>query len=428
MPTLRRCLLILTCSALLCTLPAKGQDARPGSAPNLNAAEIDRLIGQLGSDDFDKREAASQALEAIGPPALDALLKAATKSDDAEVRMRADKAIQTVGKKLYVRRRCFEGSVDGVFCLSFSPDGKQALSGDGDGTVRLWDVETGKELHCFDGHKQDMLRGKEIVWCVVFSPNGRQALSGGFMGMARLWDLETGKELHAFSAGEHAFIPPRVVGAAFSPDGKTAFVASAYMGMWQWDVETGKELRYTKYRPAPPVWRVVFSPDGKRAMSGNGDYEVDRDGKCVPAGVGAKVRLWDVEMRKELRCLEGHQDSVLAVAFSPDGKRGLSGGADKTIRLWDLETGKELHCFQVPEDMVMGVAFSPDGKRALSSSVDTKGPDEGARTVRLWDVETRKELRCFENAGPAAAFSPDGNWLLMSGADKTLCLWQLSTE
>src|SRR5262249_30741109 len=71
-----------------------------------------------------------------------------------------------------VEGRRFSGHTDEVLCVALSPDGRQALTGSKDRSVRLWDVQSGKELKRFDGHR-------EAVWCVAFSPSGRRGLSGG---------------------------------------------------------------------------------------------------------------------------------------------------------------------------------------------------------------------------------------------------------
>ena len=122
---LRRCLLALACSALLLSAVVGGEDAKT-AAPAKTPAEIDRLIKQLGSDDFDEREAASKALEAIGEPVLEALRKAATGSDDAEIRRRAEVVFKAVEPRIRGELRSFAGHTDGVFSAAFSPDGKRA--------------------------------------------------------------------------------------------------------------------------------------------------------------------------------------------------------------------------------------------------------------------------------------------------------------
>jgi WD40 repeat protein len=83
---------------------------------------------------------------------------------------------------------------------------------------------------------------------------------------------------------------------------------------------------------------------------------------------------------RALLVLQGHSRPVISVAFSPDGKRVLTGSFDKTARLWDAETGKEIRSFVGHTDTVVSVAFSPDGKRVLTG---------GSKTA-LWDTEVRK--------------------------------------
>jgi WD40 repeat protein/tRNA A-37 threonylcarbamoyl transferase component Bud32 len=264
------------------------------------------------------------------------------------------------GKEL----RRFEGHTGGINSVVFSPDGRHALSGSGDKTLRLWDVETGKELRRFAGHK-------EGVWCVVFSTDGRRALSGGYgdrSGALRLWDVESGEELRCW---ETKF---PVTGVAFSPDGRQALSCDRGSGELRlWDVETGAELRRLRGHTGG-VEGVVFLPDGRRALSVGGQND-------------HTLRLWDVQTGEELRRFEGHTAWTSSVAVSPDGCRALSGGHDRTIRLWDVNSGKELHCLYGHTGGAQSVRFSPDGRRALSGS---QTPD---RTMRLWQLpEPEKKL------------------------------------
>jgi GTPase SAR1 family protein len=90
------------------------------------------------------------------------------------------------------------------------------------------------------------------------------------------------------------------------------------------------------------------------------------------------VRLWEVESGRCLRVLEGHTGRVLSVAWSPDGRRALSGADDMTVRLWEVESGRCLRVLEGHAGRVWSVAWSPDGWRALSGADD--------KTVRLWEL------------------------------------------
>ncbi|MCO6427823.1 WD40 repeat domain-containing protein, partial [Nitrosomonas communis] len=92
------------------------------------------------------------------------------------------------------------------------------------------------------------------------------------------------------------------------------------------------------------------------------------------------VRLWDAESDQPIgQPLLGHQNAVSSVAFSPDGRRIVSGSWDSTIRLRDAESGQQIgQPLLGHQDAVLSIAFSPDGRRIVSGSMD--------KTVRLWDA------------------------------------------
>ena len=289
--------------------------------------------------------------------------------------------------------RSFTGHTNAVSSVVFSPDGRFALSGSDDKTLRLWNVATGKEIRRFAGHTNS-------VKSVVFSPDGRFALSGNMDKTLRLWNVATGKEIRSFAG--HTLT---VRSVAFSPDGRFALSGSDDRTLRLWNVATGKEIRsFAGYKGY--FTSVVFSPDGRFALSGSGDNTLS---------------LWNVATGKEIRSFTGHTNAVSSVAFSPDGRFALSGSDDKTLRLWNVDTGKEIRRFAGHTDEVKSVVFSPDGRFALSGSWD--------KTLRLWNVDTGKEIRRF--AGHtlfvnSAAFSPDGRLALSGSMDKTLRLWNVA--
>jgi WD40 repeat protein len=144
------------------------------------------------------------------------------------------------------------------------------------------------------------------------------------------------------------------------------------------------------------VVAVALSPDGKLALSGPVCY-TSKD---------SAARLWDIATGKQLRRLEAHTAGVYAVAFSPDSKRAITAGGND-ICLWDVASGKQLRRLVGHSDGIYAAVFSPDGKSILSGGRD--------RTVRLWDAKTGKERKRFvghTGVVRAVAFAPDGKRVL----------------
>ncbi|MEO1444714.1 MAG: NB-ARC domain-containing protein, partial [Cyanobacteria bacterium J06635_11] len=156
------------------------------------------------------------------------------------------------------------------------------------------------------------------------------------------------------------------------------------------------------------VCSVAFSPDGTQLVSGSADRT---------------IRLWDVGTGECLKTLSGHGNWVMSVAFSPDGTQLVSGSADRTIRLWDVSTGECLNTLSGHGHGVWSVAFSPDGTQLVSGSAD--------RTIRLWEVSTGealKTLKGHEHGVWTVAFSPDGQLLASGSADQTVRLWTIKGD
>jgi WD40 repeat protein len=215
----------------------------------------------------------------------------------------------------------------------------------------------------------------------------------------RLWDLESGKELRRFNGGT-------VVGVAFSPDGRRALHGDGtHCSVRVWDVETGAELKQLVGH-AGAVTGVIFLAEGRQALSCSHDHT---------------LRLWDLDSGQEIRRFSGHRGAVQNVAITRDGRQAISASSDKTVRVWDLRTGKELHCFTGHTKGVIGIAVSPDSKFALS------GGEDG--TMRLWrlpdppapeKVGEVQRIRWHNWLYSGLDLSPDGRLLVAAqGNDQT---------
>jgi WD40 repeat protein len=199
-----------------------------------------------------------------------------------------------------------------VHAATFSPDGRTAATGGGDGKVWLWDVASGT--------KRGPLPHGGALLSLAFSPEGQTLLTAGEDHVARLWDVPTGKRLEP-----DLWHGGAVRAAAFSPNGRTILTASADGTARLWDATTRKPLG----GPLPHddyVVAVAFSPDSKTALTGSWD---------------GTARLWDVATGKALGPPLLHAKEVYAVAFRPDGKAVLTGSDDGTARLWGVPSPAE---------------------------------------------------------------------------------------
>jgi WD40 repeat protein len=148
---------------------------------------------------------------------------------------------------------------------------------------------------------------------------------------------------------------------------------------------------------------VAFSPDGRRIVTGSNDA----------------AKVWETHNGKELFTLNVGRN-VISVAFSPDGRRIATGSADATVKVWDADSGKELLALNAASS-VNSVAFSPDGRRIVTGSTDA--------ITKVWDVQSAEELLTFKGHSSSVmsvAFSLDGRRIVTGSTDTTAKVWNVA--
>ena len=296
-----------------------------------------------------------------------------------------------------------------VYHTAFSSDSRLYLGGGDSGTLRVWDVATGQQLH-------------ELPAPVgLFTPDGKHVL-GYSEKTIYLFDLSSGKEVRTWEPSQ------AVVGFAIAPEGKRFVSGHADNLLRLWDLAGDKELRGFEYPAEPGEDRgplagsqegysahpAVFSPDGKQIVSASPDK---------------RIRVWDADTGKCLRVLETFKDVgrlgdhhlILDASFLPGGRQiaGYVWGMEKTLVVWDAATGQEVRRFDL--DHQKDLAISPDGRWFITAHEDC--------TVRLRDLTTGEEIHRFELADVYAprglAFSPDGRYALCGSHRGWVYLWRL---
>jgi WD40 repeat protein len=254
--------------------------------------------------------------------------------------------------------RTFAGHVAEVSSARFSPNGKFAATTSWDTTIIVWNVESGKEEGVFRGHSDG------VVNC-AFTPDGLQLISVAKDNTVRIWNVATHTELYVLK--KYEYTPWSV---AISPDGKLAAISSLDSNIYLWDIAARKEIG-AFFGHDRAVVSASFSPSGQHLLSASRDKT---------------ARLWDVRTRREVGIYRG-DDEISSVAFSPDGRRIVIGSnfRDKAARILDSTSMSQIASLRGHNGTIYAASFSPDGHQVMTASAD--------KFARLWPVfDTTDEL------------------------------------
>jgi WD40 repeat protein len=316
--------------------------------------------------------------------------------------------------------------------LAVTPDGRTLFSGAETGTVVAWDLSGSQQLGRGLGwNTRGQNQGCLTTPCFVFNPQSTLMATSQGDGTVALIDLRTGRVIDTLAARNG----PQAEAMAFFPDGRRLATGGIAGRVTLWDVHARKVLRTIRFPEG--VWWVAVSPDGRRLAvqsrtavnprsyvevrdvasnrvlysrmitidRGRGGLFFSPDGRrlavphcCEP---GAPIELWDA--RTGERALSLSVDGYAAgLAFSPDGRLLAAGTNDGKVLLLDAQDGERLGPpIEVGKHEIAPVSFSPDGRLLAASS--------GDETATVWDLVSRKRLGTTFPSVFVAQFAPDGD-------------------
>jgi len=279
-----------------------------------------------------------------------------------------------------------------------SHSGALIITAGTDGTARLWDLKTSYSPDT----SLEKIEGRRTYYSAAFSPLGDRTVTVG--RSAHLWDAKTGAHLallHTKDADTKRELDVSLNGAVFSRTGKLILIDAE-------DEGTNKLFANLYSSSGVLIAHLLGS------INTTAGAAVTQDDKFVAFAAGNDGFIWSTTENRVVKKLTGHTGVVASIAFSPNGKRLITVGKDKTARLWSFPDGQRLDMVQIDADGFYETAFSPNGRFAFMR-------DE-SRGQWLWDTIGHKvmPLTRHDQVAMKWGFSNDSTLLFITDMSKTL--------
>ena len=301
----------------------------------------------------------------------------------------------------------YTGHTDAVISVAWSPDGAHIASASADKTVQVYDAATGSHILTYTGHIGE-------VTGAGWSPDSSRIVSTGLDSTVQMWDASTGKRLHLLSPqlNQTLKLTGPIYGGAWSTEVPRIAVA----------VDSALNLIDAD------TWENLGGGVGPIAMAPNVLSWAPHDPVIAVAEQDHSVFTWGINTEIGGALCIGHTRKVMAVDWSPDGSKVVSGAQDNTVRVWSIPpmnqsatlSGISLLVYKGHTDWVLAVAWSPDGSKIASAGRD--------KTVQVWDAASGKLLFTYRgHTAPvnSLAWSLDSTFIASASDDKTVQVWKV---